>query len=346
MPFRVVIETYLVDEADPAQCLHAASCQVKVFKPKGADRKHKTDREKLNKKPASEQEKFQQSYHCTIFTDCSLDTFRLYHGLTGAMGTNVGGYNNAGAGNAMSVDTPTLSNSSSFDLSGNNNSLVSITKPVAALKPSSSVLLPIAIKSHPKPLSPPSPSPSMEKEASPFKLSSTIFTDDNSFDLNFTNFSQSFFKFQVISSTSSAEDVARWLKEKRFDNCLDTFTNWSGCDLLLLAKEELIQICGLSTGIRLFNALHSRTVKSRLTLYVSLATDDVFRAIYLETLTTSELQSKLITNLLKFKCSSLKRLCLLGPADVKILVTDDVVKNLADETIYSIEFTKGNLEYF
>lgn len=330
----------MVDEPDPAQCLHAASCQVKVFKPKGADRKHKTDREKLNKKPASEQEKFQQSYHCTIFTDCSLDTFRLYHGLTGAS-------SNVGSNNNMIVDTPNLSNSSSFDL-GNNSLLVSITKPTNMIKPTSnvSVTKPIAVKSHAKPISPPSPAPSLEKETSPFKLSGTIFPDDNSFDLNFSNFSQSFFKFQALSSSSSAEDVTRWLKEKRFDNYLDTFANWSGSDILLLAKEELIQICGLSNGIRLFNALHSRTIKSRLTLYVSLSTDDVFRAIYLETLTANELQSKLIANLLKFKCSSLKRLCLLGPADVKILITDDVVKNLVDETIYSIEFTKGKFDVF
>ena len=38
--------------------LHAASCILQVFKWKGADRKHKQDREKLSKRPDSEKEKF------------------------------------------------------------------------------------------------------------------------------------------------------------------------------------------------------------------------------------------------------------------------------------------------
>lgn len=75
------------------QAVHAAACQIKVsvgksqvkriyhpyhtilqvFKLKGADRKHKQDREKIQKRPQSEQEKFQPSYECTIMNDISLD---------------------------------------------------------------------------------------------------------------------------------------------------------------------------------------------------------------------------------------------------------------------------------
>ncbi|KAH8024462.1 hypothetical protein HPB51_024664 [Rhipicephalus microplus] len=55
VPFRIVIETYSHGEPGPPQKLHSASCQVKVFKPKGADRKHKTDREKMIKRPLAEQ---------------------------------------------------------------------------------------------------------------------------------------------------------------------------------------------------------------------------------------------------------------------------------------------------
>ncbi|MGZ7294671.1 hypothetical protein ACXWQW_09585, partial [Streptococcus pyogenes] len=63
------------------QLVHAAACQIKVshskikklffvnipylskvFKLKGADRKHKQDREKVLKRPQSEQDKFQPSY--------------------------------------------------------------------------------------------------------------------------------------------------------------------------------------------------------------------------------------------------------------------------------------------
>ncbi|KAH9368975.1 hypothetical protein HPB48_016011 [Haemaphysalis longicornis] len=68
VPFRIVIETYSHGDGPP-QRLHTASCQVKVFKPKGADRKHKTDREKMVKRPLSEQEKHQPSYDCTVFKE-------------------------------------------------------------------------------------------------------------------------------------------------------------------------------------------------------------------------------------------------------------------------------------
>ena len=48
------VETWSHDDTR----LHAASCILQVFKLKGADRKHKQDREKLSKRPDSEKEKF------------------------------------------------------------------------------------------------------------------------------------------------------------------------------------------------------------------------------------------------------------------------------------------------
>lgn len=40
-----------------------------VFKPKGADRKQKNDREKMEKRTAHEKEKYQPSYDTTILTE-------------------------------------------------------------------------------------------------------------------------------------------------------------------------------------------------------------------------------------------------------------------------------------
>ena len=79
VPFRLIIETHSVIPDGPSRppsetILHAASSQVKVFKPKGADRKHKTDREKMMKRRTTEQDKYRPSYECTDFTDVSLDT--------------------------------------------------------------------------------------------------------------------------------------------------------------------------------------------------------------------------------------------------------------------------------
>uniref|UniRef100_A0A4W3I018 Grh/CP2 DB domain-containing protein n=1 Tax=Callorhinchus milii TaxID=7868 RepID=A0A4W3I018_CALMI len=76
VPFRIQIDTFKQNESgDYAEHLHSASCQVKVFKPKGADRKQKTDREKIEKRTAQEKEKYQLSYSTTILTEVRCHSF-------------------------------------------------------------------------------------------------------------------------------------------------------------------------------------------------------------------------------------------------------------------------------
>ncbi|NXQ48902.1 TFCP2 factor, partial [Catharus fuscescens] len=71
VPFRIQIDTFGAGgKGDPPEHLHSASCLVKVFKPKGADRKQKTDREKVEKQPAAEREKFQPAYDSTVLAEC------------------------------------------------------------------------------------------------------------------------------------------------------------------------------------------------------------------------------------------------------------------------------------
>ncbi|KAM4756606.1 transcription factor CP2-like protein 1 isoform 4-T4 [Cyanocitta cristata] len=71
VPFRIQIDTFGAGgKGDPPEYLHSASCLVKVFKPKGADRKQKTDREKVEKQPAPEREKFQPAYESTVLAEC------------------------------------------------------------------------------------------------------------------------------------------------------------------------------------------------------------------------------------------------------------------------------------
>lgn len=80
VPFRIQVETYLDSGGNVGggssgtsdgllKLIHAAACQIKVFKLKGADRKHKQDREKIQKRAPSEQTKYQPSYECTILSD-------------------------------------------------------------------------------------------------------------------------------------------------------------------------------------------------------------------------------------------------------------------------------------
>lgn len=46
-----------------------------------------------------------------------------------------------------------------------------------------------------------------------------------------------------------------------------------GADILTLSKEELVQICGLSEGIRLNNTLQIKQVRPRLTIYVNIQSE-------------------------------------------------------------------------
>merc|ERR1719193_2688921 len=69
VPFRLQVETYDND----ASRIHAAGCILQVFKLKGADRKHKQDRDKINKRPLAEQEKFSPSFDCTVLADLPIE---------------------------------------------------------------------------------------------------------------------------------------------------------------------------------------------------------------------------------------------------------------------------------
>ncbi|PKU28251.1 upstream-binding protein 1 isoform x3 [Limosa lapponica baueri] len=79
VPFRIQVDTFKQTEnGEYTDHLHSASCQIKVFKPKGADRKQKTDREKMEKRTAHEKEKYQPSYDTTVLTEVAIGRFGRY----------------------------------------------------------------------------------------------------------------------------------------------------------------------------------------------------------------------------------------------------------------------------
>uniref|UniRef100_A0A672HK49 Transcription factor CP2-like 1 n=1 Tax=Salarias fasciatus TaxID=181472 RepID=A0A672HK49_SALFA len=72
VPFRIQVDTFTTNEhGEYMEHVHSSSCQVKVFKPKGADRKLKTDREKMDKKAPQDREKYQPSHDTTLLKECS-----------------------------------------------------------------------------------------------------------------------------------------------------------------------------------------------------------------------------------------------------------------------------------
>ncbi len=71
-----------------------------------------------------------------------------------------------------------------------------------------------------------------------------------------------------LTALSSVETVTQWLGRNRYGHLLQNFRNYDGRDLLRLSKDDLVSVCGLSEGIRLFNDLHLTPVAPRMTLYV------------------------------------------------------------------------------
>uniref|UniRef100_A0A3P8WBR6 Transcription factor CP2-like 1 n=1 Tax=Cynoglossus semilaevis TaxID=244447 RepID=A0A3P8WBR6_CYNSE len=70
VPFRIQVDTFTSNEhGEYLDHAHSSSCQIKVFKPKGADRKLKTDREKIDKKSFQEREKYQTSHETTVLRE-------------------------------------------------------------------------------------------------------------------------------------------------------------------------------------------------------------------------------------------------------------------------------------
>uniref|UniRef100_A0A8C6T8S6 Transcription factor CP2-like 1 n=1 Tax=Neogobius melanostomus TaxID=47308 RepID=A0A8C6T8S6_9GOBI len=72
VPFRIQVDIYTTnDQGEYMEHVQSVSCQIKVFKPKGADRKLKTDREKMHKKDLQDREKYQLSHETTVLKECS-----------------------------------------------------------------------------------------------------------------------------------------------------------------------------------------------------------------------------------------------------------------------------------
>uniref|UniRef100_A0A8C9DIY3 Grh/CP2 DB domain-containing protein n=1 Tax=Prolemur simus TaxID=1328070 RepID=A0A8C9DIY3_PROSS len=70
VPFCLQIDTFKPsDKGLLPEHLHSAGCLIKVFKPKGADRKLKTDREKIEKQPLHERDKYQTPRASTVFLE-------------------------------------------------------------------------------------------------------------------------------------------------------------------------------------------------------------------------------------------------------------------------------------
>lgn len=284
VPFRIQVETFLDSTLNDnagngsnamdstIRPLHAAACQIKVFKLKGADRKHKQDREKILKRPSAEQEKYQRSCECTILSDITTESM-----LTPL----VGGFSPEHIKRNISplLGAPTspvhmnkFENIMSSFCNGPANSASKQAAMVAAVA--------AAVSSNPIAIGNVSSTNGLCKLMDQNVLSppqASIDLDDY---------------VPNISKDSNPIALAQWLSYHRLGAYAKTFSQFSGSDLLRMSKDDLCKICGLADGIRMFNILHSKAITPRLTLYVCFE-GSTYHAVYLHSNTISELVQNL-----------------------------------------------------
>ncbi|XP_056438824.1 upstream-binding protein 1 isoform X2 [Gadus chalcogrammus] len=350
VPFRIQIDTFAPGEAaDYTEHLHSSSCQIKVFKPKGADRKQKTDREKMEKRTALEKEKYQPSYDTTILSEsnatCALDLL-LSMCVPGSSQMRLEPIIEDAADHELkksSKRTLPADCGDSLAKRGScspwpDNAYVS-TNQAATPSFTSSPLSTYTASSVPD-----SESSSPNHQADPV---SNVNTE--------------------LSPTASIQDAQKWLLKNRFNSYARLFSHFSGSDLLKLTRDDLVQICGAADGIRLFNALKSRSVRPRLTLYVcqealiespllerrgnsengepgspSSLYGTMYHALYLEDLTAAELIRKM-ASVCNLPLCTINQVYRQGPTGIHILLSDQMVYNLPDESCFLICSLKDDL---
>ncbi|KAI4478264.1 hypothetical protein M0802_014555 [Mischocyttarus mexicanus] len=151
--------------------------------------------------------------------------------------------------------------------------------------------------------------------------------------------------FTELPPDANTMETSTWLRASRFNAFESTFANFSASDILRLSRDDLIQICGLADGIRLFNALHSKPPTPKLTLYFSVeGNGSLWRVAYLDNLTSNALTNKLI-NTLSLPKDRLHSVLILGPQGIHVLITDELVANMKDDSMYFVETIKGKLHF-
>ncbi|CAK1548990.1 unnamed protein product [Leptosia nina] len=396
VPFRIQVESYLASEESIR--LHAAACQIKVFKLKGADRKHKQDREKVMRRPPSDIEKYQPGCEATVLTTLSNDALmppplvttsppyspelcgkrtsygcfwwtgiprrlrsvhllqsdeaglqltrsmlvieqtvnarhigrgvilkaRLLHGLE-ARGWRMK-FSLLKADVEIEADTDTYIEiarrlkAANFSVRPSRLRLPApkVTSPVLSNKP---------VTSQPSIISTNQMKPLYCQDGAEVKVATPTYNDKNN----------------GLSKDATASETQAWLSRHRFSQHASTFSNFSGADLLRLSRDDIIQICGLADGIRLYNALHAKRIEPRLTVYVCASGSNIYSALYLDACVASELLHKLKGLLHNSAAKDCDTVLVSGPNGARVRLTDELVRHLPDSSTYRLEHIENSL---
>ncbi|XP_022248162.1 transcription factor CP2-like [Limulus polyphemus] len=112
-------------------------------------------------------------------------------------------------------------------------------------------------------------------------------------------------------------------------------------DIVQLNRDDLIQICGVADGIRLYNTLHSRTIPPKLTIYVASSGDQAFHAVYLETFSVQDLLQKL-KDVFRLQKETVNGIYMMGPSGIHFHITDMVIQNMSNDSIYYCDTNKDH----
>ena len=356
VPFRLQVETY-----DNESRIHAAGCILQVFKLKGADRKHKQDRDKISKRPFSEQEKYSPSFESTVLADLPLEhiyvpanlsrsgtpvvdnntsSIEVHHRASSAI-TNVVVSNHHGGsiGSDLNLVQNQSNNSASTTNAGGNSTsqlqrgggggsdsdqTIRILPPSSSSSQTNTTCKPIT-----KTTSTATSASAAGDQVQAGCSGAVIGTIGN------TNHEHPLEVEATIEATASVSQVSLWLMANRFSSLLSCFCNFNGRDMLRLSRDELIALCGTSDGIRLYNSLHSSPILPRVTFYVGAkeGIDNEFSALYLEELTVSELIRRL-GEAFNVEDGLFTKSFFIGPKGILVRMTDSVVKNFKPDTVF------------
>ncbi|XP_058867320.1 transcription factor CP2 isoform X2 [Acipenser ruthenus] len=309
VPFRVQIDTFKENEnGEYTEHLHSASCQIKVFKPKGADRKQKTDREKMEKRTPQEKEKYQPSYDTTILTECSPWPEVSY---------------------VSNSPAPSFTSShASFTVAEGNGSPTHQPEPVAAQIPD----LPCNILRSECPSSQNLLPTATPQEAQQWLLRNRF----SSFCRLFNNFSGTdllkLTREDVIQICGPADGIRLFnaVKGRVVRPRLTIYV----CQESQQTREQQKHENGDAAGGTFFGEPLGEQSGARGSLPGAL-----YHAIYLEELTAAELTEK-IAQLFSISPQQISQIYKQGPTGIHVLVCDEMLLNFQDESCFILDTMK------
>ncbi|CAF1015507.1 unnamed protein product [Rotaria sp. Silwood1] len=253
IPLRIQIDTY-ENDVDDIRHLYSCCCKIQLFRLKGAQRKNKADKMRIEKLNLDQRRQYQTTLEYTILQQCSISSLYTLNLLSLSYPPD----------DLFDVCTTPIvqenlliKNKECDDLENNDQKLIRNN----SIESSSSVL---------------------SLSLSNIKYNSTEFHNIQSRTET------------KITIRSSSEEVLNWLNNNNFSSVVNRFQHYKGIDILRLSKIDIHQICNGddSISIRLYNQLNDTLIQPLKTLYITLTNNDIYSTIYLHTLTRRELLEK------------------------------------------------------